>query len=94
MKEEKTTQLRERMIEGMRIRGINETTQKGNIRAVTHAHHRFSPAVIQRAVWLYFRFPLSFRDIEGMQAERGINVSYETIRRWVLKFGPAIAATV
>jgi len=50
--------------------------------------------IIQRAIWLYFRFPLSFRDVEEMMAERGIGVSYETLRRWVLKFGPAIAANI
>ena len=61
---------------------------------ISYAHHRFSPEIIQRAVWLYFRFPLSFRDVEEQLAERGIDVSYETIRRWVLKFGPAIAANV
>lgn len=61
---------------------------------ISYARHRFPPAVIQRAVWLYFRFPLSFRDVEEMLAERGIDVSYETIRRWILKFGPTIAASV
>ncbi len=50
--------------------------------------------IIQRAIWLYFRFPLSFRDVEEMMAERGIDVSYESVRRWVLKFGPAIAANI
>ncbi|MBS9717267.1 IS6 family transposase [Pseudohalocynthiibacter aestuariivivens] len=60
----------------------------------SYARHRFPPTIIQRAVWLYFRFSLSFRDIEEMLAERGIDVSYETIRRWVLKFGPAIAANI
>ena len=47
--------------------------------------------VIQRAVWLYLRFTLSYRDVEDLLAERGLEVSYETIRRWMLKFGPAIA---
>ena len=47
--------------------------------------------MIQHAVWLYFRFPLSFRDVEELLAERGIDVSYETIRRWTLKFGLAYA---
>ena len=61
---------------------------------ISYTRHRFPPAVIQRAVWLYFRFPLSFRDVEEMLAERGIDVSYETIRRWVWKFGPTIAARV
>jgi putative transposase len=64
------------------------------MRKISYARHRFPPSIIQRAVWLYFRFPLSFRDVEEMLAERGIDVSYETIRRWVLKFGPAIAANV
>ena len=61
---------------------------------ISYARHRFPPVIIQRTVWLYFRFPLSFRDVEEMIAERGIDVSYETIRRWVLKFGPVIAANV
>ena len=61
---------------------------------VSYVRHRFPPSIIQRAVWLYFRFPLGFRDVEEMLAERGIDVSYETIRRWILKFGPAIAANV
>src|SRR4051812_33559849 len=53
--------------------------------------HRFPPEVIRHAVWLYLRFTLSFRDIEDLLAERGLDVSYETIRRWVLKFGPLFA---
>ena len=61
---------------------------------ISYARHRFPLSIIQRAVWLYFRFPLSFRDVEEMLAERGIDVSYETIRRWVLKFGPVIAANI
>jgi transposase-like protein len=50
--------------------------------------------VIQHAVWLYFRFPLSLRDVEEMLSQRGIDVSYETIRCWTLKFGPKIAANL
>src|SRR3990170_3774931 len=53
--------------------------------------HRFPSVVIQQAVWLYFRFALSYRDVEDMLAERGIDVSYETVRRWALKFGGIIA---
>src|SRR5438067_13697665 len=53
--------------------------------------HRFPPAVIQHAIWLYLRFTLSYRDVEELLAERGLDVSYETVRRWVLKFGPGIA---
>ena len=58
---------------------------------ISFSRHRFPPAVIRHAVWLYFRFTLSFRDVEELLAERGIEVSYETVRRWVLKFGPAFA---
>ncbi|NKL39398.1 IS6 family transposase, partial [Rhizobium leguminosarum bv. viciae] len=49
----------------------------------------FPPQIIARAVWLYFRFPLSLRLVEEMLLERGIVVSYETIRRWGRKFGAA-----
>ena len=49
------------------------------------------PAIIRHAVWLYLRFTLSFRDVEDLLAERGLDVSYETVRRWVLKFGPLFA---
>jgi transposase-like protein len=48
--------------------------------------------IIQQAIWLYVRFTLSFRDVEDLLAERGVMVSYETIRRWVNHFGPMIAA--
>ena len=54
---------------------------------ISYSRHRFPGSIIQHAVWLYFRFPLSFRDVEDMLAERGIDVSYETVRRWSLKFG-------
>ena len=53
--------------------------------------HRFPPEIISHAVWLYHRFTLSFRDVEDLLAERGITVSYEAIRYWCLKFGPAYA---
>jgi transposase-like protein len=58
---------------------------------ISYARHRFPPVIIQHAVWLYVRFTLSFRDVEDLLAERGLDISYETVRRWVLKFGPAIA---
>jgi transposase-like protein len=54
---------------------------------ISYCRHRFPPEIIQHAVWLYFRLPLSFRDVEDLLAERGIDVSYETVRRWGLKFG-------
>ena len=56
--------------------------------------HRFHPDVISRAVWLYFRFTLSFRDVEELMAERGVDVSYETIRKWVDKFGRTYAKRI
>jgi transposase-like protein len=53
--------------------------------------HRFPAQIIRQAIWLYLRFTLSYRDVEELLAERGLDVSYETVRRWVLKFGPLIA---
>jgi putative transposase len=58
---------------------------------VSYKRHRFPPQVIAHAVWLYFRYPLSFRLVEELLLERGIVVSYETIRRWGKKFGPDYA---
>ena len=58
---------------------------------LSYRRHRFPPVVIQRAVWLYLRFTLSYRDVEELLAERGLDISYETVRCWVLKFGPVIA---
>jgi putative transposase len=58
---------------------------------ISYRRHRFPPVVIQHAVWLYLRFTLSYRDVEDLLAERGLDISYETIRSWVLKFGPMIA---
>jgi putative transposase len=56
---------------------------------ISYKRHRFPPEIIAHAVWLYFRFPLSLRLVEEMLLKRGIVVSYETVRRWALKFGPA-----
>jgi transposase-like protein len=56
-----------------------------------YRRHRFPPEIIQHAIWLYLRFTLSYRDVEELLAERGLDISYETGRRWVLKFGPSIA---
>ncbi len=56
--------------------------------------YRFPPEVIHQAIWLYLRFTLSLRDVEDLLAERGVAVSYETVRRWVNHFGPMIAANV
>ena len=56
-----------------------------------YRRHRFPAEIIQHAIWLYLRFTLSYRDVEELLAERGLDISYETMRRWVLKLGPTIA---
>ena len=53
-----------------------------------YSRHRFPSEIISHAVWLYYRFGISLRDAEDLLAKRGIVVSYETIRRWCVKFGP------
>ena len=55
---------------------------------------RFPPEIIQYAIWLYFTFPLSFRDVELLLAQRGIQVSHESIRTWCYRFGPVLAGQV
>jgi transposase-like protein len=59
--------------------------------SVSYHRHRFPAEDIQHAVWLYFRFPRSFRDVEDLLAQHGVDVSYETVRRWSVKFGLAYA---
>lgn len=59
--------------------------------SISFKRHRFPPEIIQYAIWLYARFTLSFRDVEELLADRGIDVSNETVRRWFLKFGQLIA---
>src|SRR3981189_1169891 len=59
---------------------------------ISYSGYRFPSEIIQQAIWLYVGFTLSFRDVEDLLAERGIVVSYETVRRWVNHFGPKIAA--
>ncbi len=64
---------------------------KDEIAAPTYAGYRFPPEIIAHAVWLYFRFALSYRDVEELLAERGVLVTYETIRRWSRTFGQTYA---
>jgi len=59
---------------------------------ISYKGYRFPPEIVQQAIWLYLRFALSFRDVEDLLAERGIILSYETVRRWVTHFGPLITA--
>ena len=62
------------------------------MKKISYGGYRFPPEIIQQAIWLYLRFTLSLRDVEDLLAERGIVVSYESIRRWINHFGPMIAA--
>jgi transposase-like protein len=62
--------------------------------SISFKRHRFPPEIIQHAVWLYARFTLSFRDVEDLLAERGIDVSNETLRRWFLKFSRVVAGNL
>ena len=64
------------------------------IAAPTYAGYRFPPEIIAHAVWLYFRFALSYRDVEELLAERGVLVTDETIRRWSRTFGQTYANTL
>jgi len=59
--------------------------------APSYHGYRFPPEIISHAIWLYHRFCLSFRDVEELLAERGITVTYETVRQWCRKFGPEYA---
>src|SRR6478752_7250309 len=75
---------------------VGECGRPGRMRGVTTATpsyegHRYPVEIINHCVWLYFRFPLSFREVEELMLVRGVAVSYETIRRWCAKFGQAYA---
>ena len=65
-----------------------------NSHARSYHRYRFPPEIISHAVWLYHRFGVSFRDVEDLLAQRGITVTYETIRQWCRTFGPAYARTL
>jgi putative transposase len=60
------------------------------MRQLSFKRHRLPPEIIRHSIWLYSRFNLRFRDVEEMLAERVLDISYETIRRWFLKFGSAM----
>ena len=62
------------------------------MRKINYAGYRFAPEIIRQTIWLYLRFTLSLRGVEDLLAERGVAVSYETVRRWVNRFGPMVAA--
>ena len=67
------------------------SAHEGNERAPSYKRHGFPPELIAHAVWLYFRFALSYRDVEELLAERGVTVTYESVRQWCGKFGQAYA---
>ncbi len=62
--------------------------------APSYKRHRFPPEIIGHAVWLYFRFALRYRDVEELLAERGVILTYETVRQWCQKFGQGYANTL
>ena len=62
-----------------------------NIKPTHFRRHRFPAEIIAHAIWLYYRFPLSLRDVEDLLAERGIDVSFQTVSEWTAKFGPKFA---
>src|SRR3954454_22216995 len=80
-----------RQCHGNRLTGSVGGWYCRRMQPVSYARHQFPPEVIRHAIWLYLRFTLSYRDVEELLIERGIEVSYETVRRWVLKFGPSFA---
>ncbi len=57
----------------------------------SYKRHRFPPTIIAHAVWLSFRFALSYRDVEELLAERGVLLTYETVRQWYRRFGQTYA---
>ncbi len=64
------------------------------MRQLSFKRHRFPADIIRHSIWLYASFTLSYRDVEEMLVERGLEISYEIVRRWFLKFGSTIAANL
>ncbi len=67
---------------------------KTNTAVPSYKRHRYPAEILAHTLWLYFRFSLSFRDVEELMAARGVILSYETVRRWTLKFGQQYANEV
>src|ERR1700730_1416006 len=80
------------IVTAIRACGVAGGKVAKGMKKLSYKGYRFPPEIIQQAIWLYVRFTLSFRDVEDLLAERGIMVSYETVRRWVNHFGLKIAA--
>ncbi len=77
----------------MSTHAIKRRSQRQLTDGSLYRRHRFQPDIISHAIWLYHRFPLSFRDVEDLLVGRGVTVSYETIRFWCRKFGLEYART-
>ena len=73
------------------IRLLMRHTPRMRTHISPYHRHRFPAEIISHSVWLYFRFALSFRDVEEMLAMRGVVLTYETVREWCLKFGQTYA---
>jgi hypothetical protein len=84
-------QRRERGCHVTKCQDLRHRRDGMNTPVISYKRHRLAPQIIAHAVWLYYRFPLSLRLIDELLLERGIVVSYETIRRWAKKFGPDYA---
>ncbi len=81
---------RERNVTETGLGASSVSVRKSACPPLCYRRHRFPPEIIQHTIWLYLRFTLSYRDVEELLAERGLDISYETVRQWVLKFGPII----
>jgi putative transposase len=77
------------MIFGLIVVSVRGLAVEGS--SPSYRGHRYPVEVISHCVWLYFRFPLSYREVEELMLERGVTVSYESVRRWCAKFGQAYA---
>jgi hypothetical protein len=80
------------IVTAIRACGVAGGQVAKGMKKISFKGYWFPPEIIQKAIWFYVRFTLSFRDVEDLLAERGIMVSYETVRRWVNHFGLKIAA--
>jgi len=78
------------IVTAIRAYGFPDGSLAKRMKKISYRGYRFPPEIIQRAIWLYLRFALSFRDVEDLLAEHGITVFYETVRHWVSHFGPLI----
>jgi len=84
--------VRDGIVTAVRACGSSGGSLAKGMTKISYSGYRFPPEIIQQAIWLYLRFILSFRDVEDLLAERGVMVSYETVRRWLNHFGPLVAA--